>query len=54
MYRPMTDVTGRAYLLMNIVEDNDKESLSLLSQTVILKRIVRVDRAIQRKGSACK
>ena len=25
--------TGRAFLLMNIVEDNDKESLSLLSQS---------------------
>ena len=35
--QPMTDVT-RSYLLMNIVEDNDKESLNCL-QKVILKRL---------------
>lgn len=29
--------TGRAFLLMNIVEDNDKESLSLLSQSFLKK-----------------
>ena len=34
--------TGRAFLLMNIVEDNDKESLSLLSQS-FLKKNSRVD-----------
>ena len=35
--QPMTDVT-RSYLLMNIVEDNDKESLKLLTES-ILKRL---------------
>ena len=32
----MTDVT-RSYLLMNIVEDNDKESLKLLTESYLEK-----------------
>ena len=34
--QPMTDVT-RSYLLMNIVEDNDKESLKLLTESYLEK-----------------
>ena len=34
--QPMTDVT-RSYLLMNIVEDNDKESLILLTESYLEK-----------------
>lgn len=41
--------TGRAFLLMNIVEDNDKESLSLLSQS-FLKKIVGWIEPFRRKG----
>ena len=41
--------TGRAFLLMNIVEDNDKESLDLLSQS-FLRKIVEWIEPYRRKG----
>lgn len=41
--------TTRAFLLMNIVEDNDKESLNILSQS-FLKKIVEWVEPFRRKG----
>lgn len=41
--------TGRAFLLMNIAEDNDKESLELLSQS-FLRKIVEWIEPYRRKG----
>lgn len=41
--------TTRAFLLMNIVEDNDKESLNILSQS-FLRKIVEWVEPFRRKG----
>lgn len=41
--------TGRAFLLMNIVEDRDKESLKLLSES-FLRKIVEWIEPFRRKG----
>lgn len=50
--QPMSD-TSRAFLLMNIVEDNDKNSLELLSESYLEKIVLWIERYRGKGVLAC-